>query len=122
MKSLKDDGGQSERYRRFLEGGETPWDRFCDKKTPVGVIMITAVQRERRSIVARMAAGGSWEIGILEQHFRVSFTAPSPQPLSPTSELFQLLVPLAFCHPQNRRVLFPLLLHIFHSFFFRILQ
>lgn len=46
--------------------------RECDKKTPAGVIMITAVQRKTEYCGARMAAMGSWEIGILERHFRVS--------------------------------------------------
>ena len=77
-------------YRRFLEGDEEPKDQLFDKKTPVGVIMIAAVQRERRTIVARIAAKGSWEIEILERHFRVS--SPSSRH-SPNNNLFQLLVP-----------------------------
>jgi hypothetical protein len=44
-----------------------------DKKTPAGVIMITAVQRKTEYCGrTRMAAVGSWEIGILERHFRVA--------------------------------------------------
>lgn len=108
----------------FLDGFSNGLDRLRgDKKTPVGVIMITAVQRERRSIAARMAALGSWEIGILERHFRVSprrrplFLSTSP---SPNNAVFRLLVPKAFrrpvrthTHPSVRAVLAVLFLVTF---------
>lgn len=66
-----------------------------DKKAPAGVIMITAVQRKTEYCGSRMAAVGSWEIGILERHFRVSGSCY--QPASTTNNaVFRLLVPWPF--------------------------
>jgi len=84
-----------------------------DKKTPAGVIMITAVQRKTEYCGrTRMAAVGSWEIGILERHFRV---AGSSSRRSATADhqqrCFPIVGPLAFrpatpypAHARDRRV------------------
>lgn len=77
--------------------GETARRRWDDKKAPAGVIMITAVQRKTECCGARMAAVGSWEIGILERHFRVSGSCY--QPPTTNNPVFRLLVPWPFPSP-----------------------
>lgn len=57
--------------------------------------MITAVQRKTEYCGARMAAVGSWEIGILERHFRVSASSSCYQPTT-NNPVFRLLVPWPF--------------------------
>lgn len=57
--------------------------------------MITAVQRKTEYCGARMAAMGSWEIGILERHFRVSGSCYQPAPTT-NNAVFRLLVPWPF--------------------------
>lgn len=66
---------------------------WSDKKAPAGVIMITAVQRKTEYCGARMAAVGSWEIGILERHFRVSASSCSADH---QQSCFPIVGPLAF--------------------------
>lgn len=55
--------------------------------------MITAVQRKTEYCGARMAAVGSWEIGILERHFRVSASSCSADH---QQSCFPIVGPLAF--------------------------
>lgn len=71
---------------------------WSDKKAPAGVIMITAVQRKTEYCGARMAAVGSWEIGILERHFRVSASSCSADH---QQSCFPIVGPLAFRHPST---------------------
>lgn len=60
--------------------------------------MITAVQRKTEYCGARMAAVGSWEIGILERHFRVSASSCFADH---QQSCFPIVGPLAFRHPST---------------------
>lgn len=79
-----------------------------DKKTPAGVIMITAVQRKTEYCGrTRMAAVGSWEIGILERHFRVAGFCCQSAPTT-NNAVFRLLVPWPFASPPSPSLSLPL--------------
>lgn len=87
---------EDEDPRRMVAVGRRGIGRASgDKKTPAGVIMITAVQRKTEYCgQTRMAAVGFWEIGILERHFRVAGCYRC-QPTT-NNAVFRLLVPWPF--------------------------